>query len=42
MVRVTDARMSETAVGTIIMQVCPEAAVGGTISIIRNGDIQRV
>lgn len=40
MVRITDARMRSDVTGTIIMQVCPEAAVGGTISVIRNGDIQ--
>ena len=30
MVRISDARMSGTAYGTVVLHVCPEAAVGGT------------
>ena len=39
MVRISDGRMSGTAAGTIILHVCPEAAVGGTLDIVRSGDI---
>lgn len=38
MVRISDARMSGTAFGTIILHVSPEAAVGGTLGLVRNGD----
>lgn len=38
MVRVSDARMSGTAFGTIVLHVSPEAAVGGPLSLVRNGD----
>ena len=38
MVRISDARMSGTAFGTIVLHVAPEAAVGGAISLVRNGD----
>ena len=38
MVRISDARMSGTAFGTIILHVAPEAAVGGPLALIRNGD----
>jgi len=38
MVRMSDARMSGTAYGTIILHVAPEAAVGGAIGLVRNGD----
>jgi len=38
MVRLSDARMSGTAFGTIILHVCPEAAVGGPLSLVQEGD----
>jgi dihydroxy-acid dehydratase len=39
MVRVSDARMSGTAYGTVVLHVCPEAAAGGTLALVENGDI---
>ena len=38
MVRISDARMSGTAYGTIVQHVSPEAAVGGPLALVRNGD----
>ncbi len=38
MVRISDGRMSGTGFGTVILHVSPEAAAGGTISIVQNGD----
>jgi dihydroxy-acid dehydratase len=38
MVRISDARMSGTAFGTIVLHVAPEAAVGGPLGAVRNGD----
>jgi dihydroxy-acid dehydratase len=38
MVRVTDARMSGTSFGTVFLHAAPEAAVGGPIALIRDGD----
>lgn len=38
MVRVTDARMSGTCYGTVVLHVAPEAAVGGPLAIVENGD----
>ncbi len=38
MVRISDARMSGTAYGTIVLHTAPEAAVGGPLAIVRNGD----
>jgi len=38
MVRISDARMSGTAYGTIVLHVTPEAAVGGPLAIVKNGD----
>jgi dihydroxy-acid dehydratase len=38
MVRVSDARMSGTAYGTIVLHVAPEAASGGPLAVVRNGD----
>ena len=38
MVRISDARMSGTAFGTIILHVVPEAAIGGPLSLVRTGD----
>jgi L-arabonate dehydrase len=39
MVRISDARMSGTAYGTVVLHVCPEAAVGGPLALVKNGDI---
>ena len=38
MVRISDARMSGTSYGTCVLHVCPEAAVGGPLALIRTGD----
>jgi dihydroxy-acid dehydratase len=38
MVRISDARMSGTAFGTIVLHVTPEAAVGGPLAVVRSGD----
>jgi dihydroxy-acid dehydratase len=38
MVRISDARMSGTAYGTIVLHVSPEAAVGGPLALARDGD----
>jgi dihydroxy-acid dehydratase len=38
MVRVSDARMSGTAFGTVVLHVAPEAAVGGPLRAVRDGD----
>jgi dihydroxy-acid dehydratase len=38
MVRISDARMSGTAYGTIVLHVAPEAAVGGPLGVVRDGD----
>jgi L-arabonate dehydrase len=38
MVRISDARMSGTAYGTVVLHVCPEAAVGGALALVRDGD----
>jgi len=38
MVRISDARMSGTAYGTIVLHVSPESAVGGPLALARNGD----
>jgi L-arabonate dehydrase len=39
MVRISDARMSGTAYGTVVLHVCPEAAIGGTLALVRDGDL---
>ena len=39
MVRISDARMSGTAYGTVVLHACPEAAVGGTLALVRDGDM---
>ena len=39
MVRVSDARMSGTAYGTVVLHCCPEAAVGGPLALVRDGDL---
>ena len=38
MVRISDARMSGTAYGTIVLHVAPEAAIGGPLALVRDGD----
>ncbi|MCG6953611.1 MAG: dihydroxy-acid dehydratase [Betaproteobacteria bacterium] len=38
MVRISDARMSGTAYGTIVLHVSPEAAVGGPLALVHDGD----
>jgi len=38
LVRISDARMSGTAFGTVVLHVAPEAAVGGPLALVRNGD----
>jgi len=38
MVRISDARMSGTAYGTIVLHVSPEAAVGGPLALVKTGD----
>lgn len=42
MVRLSDARMSGTAFGTIVLHVTPEAAIGGPLALVRNGDMVRL
>jgi len=42
MVRISDARMSGTAYGTVILHVSPEAHLGGPIALVRNGDLIRL
>ena len=39
MVRISDARMSGTAYGTVILHVSPEAAAGGPLGLVRTGDL---
>jgi len=39
MVRISDARMSGTAYGTVVLHVCPEAASGGPLALIEDGDM---
>ena len=38
MVRISDARMSGTAYGTEVLHTSPEAAAGGPLAVVRNGD----
>src|SRR5258706_699174 len=38
MVRLSDARMSGTAFGTVVLHIAPEAAIGGPLAAVRNGD----
>jgi dihydroxy-acid dehydratase len=42
MVRVSDARMSGTAFGTIVLHVTPDSASGGPLGLVRNGDRLRL
>jgi dihydroxy-acid dehydratase len=38
MVRISDARMSGTSFGTVVLHVAPESAVGGPLAVVRTGD----
>ena len=38
-VRISDGRMSGTAYGTVVLHVAPEAAIGGNLALVRNGDM---
>ncbi|MBL8563769.1 MAG: dihydroxy-acid dehydratase [Gemmobacter sp.] len=42
MVRISDARMSGTAYGTVVLHTSPEAAAGGPLAVVRNGDFIRL
>ena len=42
MVRMSDARMSGTAFGTIVLHITPESAVGGPLALVANGDTIRL
>ncbi|MDU6495398.1 IlvD/Edd family dehydratase [Bradyrhizobium sp.] len=39
MIRISDARMSGTAYGTVVLHVAPEATVGGPLALVKNGDM---
>jgi dihydroxy-acid dehydratase len=39
MVRISDARMSGTSFGTVVLHCCPESAAGGPLALVRNGDL---
>ena len=39
MIRISDGRMSGTAYGTVVLHVAPEAAAGGPLALVRNGDL---
>lgn len=39
LVRISDARMSGTAYGTVVLHVSPEAAIGGPLALVRSGDM---
>lgn len=39
MVRISDGRMSGTAYGTVVLHISPESAIGGTLALVKNGDI---
>jgi dihydroxy-acid dehydratase len=39
MLRISDARMSGTAYGTVVLHISPEAASGGTLALVENGDM---
>lgn len=41
-VRISDARMSGTSYGTVVLHAAPEAAVGGPLAIVQNGDLIRL
>jgi dihydroxy-acid dehydratase len=39
MVRISDGRMSGTAYGTVVLHISPESAVGGTLALVKDGDM---
>jgi dihydroxy-acid dehydratase len=39
MIRISDGRMSGTAAGTVVLHVSPESAIGGTLALVKDGDI---
>jgi len=39
MVRISDGRMSGTAGGTVVLHISPESSIGGTLALVRNGDL---
>src|SRR4029079_5830169 len=39
MIRISDARMSGTAYGTVVLHVAPEAAAGGPLALVQDGDM---
>jgi dihydroxy-acid dehydratase len=39
MVRISDARMSGTAYGTVVLHISPEATAGGLLALVQNGDL---
>jgi dihydroxy-acid dehydratase len=39
MIRISDGRMSGTASGTVVLHVSPESAIGGTLALVKNGDM---
>src|SRR5262249_58723157 len=42
LVRISDARMSGTSYGAVVLHVAPEAAVGGPLALLRDGDVIRL
>lgn len=42
MVRISDSRMSGTGLGTVVLHVAPESAVGGPLAIVQTGDLVRL
>src|SRR3546814_17945820 len=38
-IRLSDARMSGTAYGTVVLHTSPEAAIGGPLALVQNGDL---
>jgi L-arabonate dehydrase len=42
MVRISDSRMSGTSYGTVVLHISPEAAVGGPLGVVKNGDFIRL
>ena len=42
MVRLSDARMSGTAFGTVVLHIAPESAVGGPLALVKTGDLVRL
>jgi dihydroxy-acid dehydratase len=42
MIRISDARMSGTAYGTVVLHTAPEAAAGGPLALVKNGDLVEI